>query len=168
MRYSAEKGKIGLLELTYFIIAALLLLLLGVVAKGQSSTAVVKGRALSQIQQPRYTEYRGVRLGMTAAEVRTKLGDPTLKSDEQDFFVISGNETTQVAYVANRVVTISTDYTGGVGAPDYRSVVGEGLLQRPDGSVFRMVMFESERFWVSYNKTAATVPTVTITIGVWN
>jgi hypothetical protein len=168
MRYKAENHKISLVELTYFVIAALLLLLLGTIAKGQSATPVVKGRALSQIQQPRYTEYRGIRLGMTAAEVRTKLGDPTLKSDEQDFFVISGNETTQVAYNANRVVTISTDYTGGVGAPDYRSVVGEGLLQRPDGSVFRMVMFESERFWVSYNKTAATVPTVTITIGVWN
>jgi hypothetical protein len=167
MTDSAKKHRIGLVELTYFVIAALLLLLLGIVAKGQGSTNVVKGRALSQVQQPRYTEYRGVHLGMTAAEVRTKLGDPTLKSDEQDFFVISATETTQVAYTANRVVTISTDYTGGVGAPDYRSVVGEGLLQRPDGSVFRMVMFESERFWVTYNKTAATVPTVTITIGAW-
>ena len=60
---------------------------------------------------------------------------------------------------------LSTDYTGGLGAPDYRNIVGEGLLEKPDGSVFRMVMYDSERFWVSYNKTATTVPIVTITIG---
>jgi hypothetical protein len=61
---------------------------------------------------------------------------------------------------------ISTDYTGGVGAPDYRSVVGEGLLlQRPDGSLFRMVLYDSERFWVSYNKSASEMPVVTLTIG---
>ena len=106
---------------------------------------------------------------MTAAEVRAKLGEPTLKSDEQDFFVISANETAQIAYnAAQKVVTISTDYAGAVGAPDYRSVVGEGLLlQRPDGSVFRMVMYDAERFWVSYNKSATTAPIVTITIGAY-
>jgi len=40
-------------------------------------------------------------------------------------------------------------------------------LQRPDGSVFRMVRNDSERFWVSYNKSAGVVPVVTITIGAY-
>jgi hypothetical protein len=105
---------------------------------------------------------------MAQAEVRAKLGEPAMKSNEQDFYVFSANETAQVAYdAAQKVVTISIDYAGGVGAPDYKTVVGEGLLQRPDGSVFRMVMYDAERFWVSYNKSAATVPTVTITIGAY-
>ena len=122
--------------------------------------------AISASGQSRYTEYRGVRLGMAAADVRTKLGEPTLKSNEQDFFVISANETAQIAYnAAQKVVTISTDYTNGVGAPDYKTVVGEGLLEKPDGSLFRMVIYDKERFWVSFNKSASTVPTVTITIG---
>ena len=150
MRQSTQKHKIGMVELTYFLLGALLLLFLGMVAKGQ---------------QPLYREYRGVRLGMTAAEARAKLGEPAFKSDEQDFYVISTNETAQIAYKAQKVVTISTDYMGGVGAPDYRGVVGEGLLERPDGSLFRMVMYESERFWVSYNKSTSMVPVVTITIG---
>ena len=102
---------------------------------------------------------------MTAAEARAKLGEPAMKSDEQDFYVFSANETAQIVYAAQKVVTISTDYTGGIGAPDYKSVVGEGLLQRPDGSLFRMVLHDSERFWVSYNKSASEVPVVTITIG---
>jgi hypothetical protein len=123
--------------------------------------------ANAQTQSP-YKEYRGIRLGMTAAETRAKLGEPAMKSDEQDFYVLSANETAQIVYnPAQKVVTISTDYTAGVGAPDYRSIVGEGLLQRPDGSLFRMVMNDAERFWVSYNKSATVVPIVTITIGAY-
>jgi len=64
-------------------------------------------------------------------------------------------------------MTISAEFTSGVGAPDYKNVVGEGLLEKPDGSLFRMVMYDSERFWVSYNKSATTVPMVTITIGAY-
>jgi hypothetical protein len=151
MRYSTGKQRLGISEWTFFFIGLFLLLLLAVVAKGQ---------------QPIYREYRGVRLGMTAVEVRAKLGEPVMKSNEQDYFVISATETTQVAYDAfQKVVTISTDYTGGVGAPDYRSVVGEGtLLQKPDGSFFRMMQYDSAGMWVIYNKSAATVPVVTITI----
>ena len=167
MRNSIEKSRTSVTEIIFFLIGALLLLVLGrLVANGQSEAQGVKTvNAHAQVQQPLYREYRGVRLGMTAAEVRAKLGEPALKSDDQDFYVVSTTETAQIAYNAQRVMTISTDYSGGVDAPDYRRVVGEGLLQRPDGSVFRMVMYESERFWVSYNKSASVVPVVTITIG---
>ena len=146
MRQSTQK--IGMVQ--WFLLGALLLLFLGMIAKGQ---------------QPLYKEYRGVRLGMTAAETRAKLGEPAMKSDEQDFYVVSANETVQIAYIGQKVVTISTDYVGGVDAPDYRSVVGEGLLEKPDGSLFRMVMYNSERFWVTYNKSTSAVPLVTITLG---
>lgn len=157
MKYRTAKRRYGPVELIYFLIGALLLMLLGVLAS----------RANAQIKQPLYREYRGVRIGMTAEQARAKLGAPTLKSVEQDFYVFLTSETAQIAYDAEqKVVTISTDYAGGIGAPDYKSVVGEGLLQRPDGSVFRMVMYDSERLWVSYNKSSAMVPTVTITIGV--
>lgn len=129
-----------------------LLLLLGVIANAQT--------------QPLYREYRGVRLGMTAAETRAKLGEPMFKSDDQDVYAFRSDETAQIVYDAeNKVVTISIDYTGGVGAPDYRTVVGAGLLlQRPDGSLFRVVHYNAERLWVSYNKSADVVPVVTITI----
>lgn len=164
MRYNTEKHKIGPIELTYFFLAVLLLLLLGIVAKGQKPTSAVN--AHSPAQQPIYREYRGVRLGMTATEVRTRFGEPAMKSDEQDYYVFSATETTQIGYdTALKVTTISTDYTGGAGAPDYKSVVGDSLLQRPDGSMFSMVLHNSERFWVTYNKSAGVVPVVTITIG---
>ena len=166
MKYSTKKFKIRIIEIIFYAIGVILLLLLGVIASGQTKTEAMKvAKGHAQIQQPLYREYRGVRLGMTAAEARTKLGEPAMKSDEQDFYVFSANETAQIVYVAQKVVTISTDYAGGVGAPDYKSVVSEDLEQKPDGSWFRMVFYNSEHFWVSYNKSASVVPVVTITIG---
>ena len=166
MTYNIEKRRTRIVEILFFVIGVILLLLLGAIASGQTKTEAMKVvRGHSQVQQPLYREYRGVRLGMTAAEARAKLGEPAMKSDEQDFYVFSENETAQIAYVEQRVKTISTDYTGGVGAPDYKNVVGEDLLQKPDGSLFRMVPYDSERFWVSYYKSASVTPVVTITIG---
>lgn len=169
MRNSMDKPRISITELIFLLIGILLLLALSRIATGQSEPQGAKTlKAGAQIQQPLYREYRGVRLGMTATEVRAKLGEPAMKSDEQDFYVISPNETAQIAYAAQKVVTISTDYTGGVAAPDYRTVVGEGmLLQRPDGTVFKMVMYDAERFWVTYSKSATTSPIITITIGAY-
>jgi hypothetical protein len=157
MRHNTERFGIRPIELVYFALGVILLLIFAIVANGQT--------VHSKAQQPLYREYRGVRLGMTAEEARAKLGVPAMKSDEQDFYVFSANETAQLVYVEQKVVTISTDYTNGIGAPDYKSVVGENLQQRPDGSLFRMVLYPSERFWVSYNKGASEVPVVTITIG---
>ena len=171
MKTSTHQSRISPIEVICYLLGMLLLLLLAAaIAKGQSRAETKAVKAHAQTQQQLYREYRGVRLGMTAVEVRTKLGEPVLKSDEQDFFTLSANETAQIAYdTAKKVSTISIDYTGGVGAPDYKTVVGEGvLLQRPDGSTFRMVLYDSEHFWVSYNKSATAVPIVTITIGtIW-
>lgn len=157
MRHNTERFGIRPVELVYFALGVILLLLFAIVANGQT--------VHSQAQQPLYREYRGVRLGMTAEEARAKLGVPAMKSDDQDFYVFSANETAQIVYAGQKVVTISTDYTGGITPPDYKTVVGEGLEQRPDGSLFRMVIYDSERFWVSYNKSVSVMPIVTITIG---
>ena len=170
MRNTVDRPRIGVSEWILFLLGALVLFLLAaLVANGQREAPGVRSaRTPAQEQQPLYKEYRGVHLGMTATEVRAKLGEPALKSDEQDFYAFSADETAQIAYnAAQRVVTISADYSNGVGAPDYKNIVGEGLLERPDGSRFRMMMYDAERFWVSYNKTATTVPIVTITIGAY-
>lgn len=169
MRNSIHKSRITIGELVFLLIGLLLLLAFSRLVNGQSQVPRAAAQsAHAQVQQPVYKEYRGIRLGMTATEVRAKLGEPAMKSDEQDFFIISPNETAQVVYnAAQKVTTISTDYTDGVGAPDYKSVVGEGLITRPNGSLFKMAMYDSERFWVTYSKSATTVPIVTITIAAY-
>jgi hypothetical protein len=168
MRDSKDKFQSRVvLKLFYLVVCGALILLWFANANAQNQTSklrVAKFHA-EEAQQPIYREYRGVRLGMTMEEARTKLGTAVLRSDDLDFYVFSENETAQIAYnPAHKVVTISVDYTNGVGAPDYRTVVGADLLARPDGSIYKMVEYKTEGFWVSYNKSATTVPVVTITL----
>jgi hypothetical protein len=118
-----------------------------------------------QPPQPLYTDFKGVRLGMTPREVRAKLGDPVLKDEELDYFVMSETVTAQIAYdKTHKVRTISVDYAGGIGAPEYRAVVGTELDTRPDGAQFKMMRYEAQGLWVSYNRTAGPVTIVTVTI----
>jgi hypothetical protein len=135
-----------------------------VAAMTTGQKARVTGTALTSPEQPLFSEYKGIRLGMTTDEVRAKLGNPAMKADDQDYYMFSEIESVQFAYdAAHKVVTISIDYTG-AGAPDYRNVVGPSIDQLPDGSLYKLVRYEAQGFWVSYSRTAGTNATVTITI----
>jgi hypothetical protein len=150
--------------LIMFLMGTLLVLVWSANAQAQRARAVASTAAVVT-QQPLYTDYKGVRLGMTAQEARIKLGEPTLKSDEQDYFVLSDKETAQIGYdVTHKVIVISVDYPSGVGAPDPRAVVGSDLELVRDGSLYKVVRYENQGFWVSYSRTAGPVVIVTITI----
>ena len=117
-------------------------------------------------QQPPYSAYKGVRIGMSTDEARTKLGQPTQKLENQDFYVVSETETVQVFYDATqRVTAISVDYLGDKGgAPDYKGIVGANIQVKPDGSMYKLVRYEQLGFWVSFNRTAGDLPIITVTI----
>jgi hypothetical protein len=136
----------------------------GAKAQAQKSQATVKAVAAVN-QQPLYTEYKGVRLGMTPQEVRIKLGDPTFKDNEMDYYSFSDTESAQIVYDTSRKVKmISVDYLNGAGAPDHKAVVGAELETKENGSRYKVVYYESRGFWVSYSRTAGPVIIVTITI----
>lgn len=156
---------------------AVLIVILGALGIVASVTAQTQGqktrtpmtktfKEAGAAQQPLYGDYKGVRIGMTADEARTKLGQPALKADDQDYYIFSDKETAQIAYdSAHKVTGISADYMGGAGAPDYRSVVGADINVKADGSMYKLVRYEQLGFWVSYNRTANdAVVIVTITI----
>ena len=142
--------------------ATLVVILLALTVSGQKARA--NATALSAPEQPLFSEYKGIHLGMTTNEVRAKLGSPTLKADDQDYYMFSDSESAQFAYdAAHKVVTISIDYTG-AGAPDYRNVVGPSIDQMQGGALYKLVRYEAQGFWVSYSRTAGANGTVTITI----
>jgi hypothetical protein len=157
-----------LLKLAVLIAVALIVVIASAQTNGQTPRKQIAG-AFSEPatpQQPLYKDYKGVRIGMTAAEVRTKLGQAGMRVDDQEFYVFNDRETAQFAYdTANRVIGISVNYLGGIGAPDYRSVVGPDINVKPDGSMYKMVRYEQLGFWVSFSRTANnSVVMVTITI----
>jgi hypothetical protein len=113
-----------------------------------------------------FHEYRGIQLGMTAEEVRKKLGTPKDKGEEQDFFVFNDNEMAQVLYdKTHKVITISADYsTAGDTVPSAKQILGTELAAKPDGSIYKLVRYPKAGFWLSYNRTAGSSPLTTITI----
>lgn len=146
----------------------LVLLMTVVIVEGQtqkSATTVTNSLSGPATAQPALmTDYKGVRIGMTTEEAYAKLGRGT-RLEDQEFYVFNDRETALVVFDANKVVIISVDYLGGVGAPDYRTVVGPDIAIKPDGSMYKIVHYDELGFWVSYNRSANnTVVMVSITI----
>lgn len=145
-------------------------------AAAQTARASVQGGASASVQTPSetpakdedaptYQEYKGVRIGMSADEARKRLGNPTDKGDQQDFYVLSESETAQVFYDAQKkVVAVATVYMGAQGgAPGPQAVVGE-IEPRADGSLFKRVDYPKAGFWVSYSRTSGDSPVISITM----
>lgn len=121
---------------------------------------------LAKVNDPAFTEYRGVRIGMAATEVRQKLGKPKVKDKSQDLFVFTENESAQIFYDSQEnVYAISIDFTGrNNGAPTAREVLNEEVAARADGSMYRMKQYANAGYWVSYNRTSSDPPQITITM----
>ncbi|MFN2491833.1 MAG: hypothetical protein ABR501_03000 [Pyrinomonadaceae bacterium] len=149
-------------SITLFGTAALLVMLGSVGAGGQRKAVAHAGEEAS----PLFHEYRGVQLGMSAEEVRKKLGDPKDKGDEQDFFIFNDTETAQIVYdKARKVITISADFmNGGSSIITAKQVFGTDVEAKSDGSVYKMVRYPKAGYWLSYNRTSGASPLTTITL----
>lgn len=116
--------------------------------------------------QPTFTDYRGIKIGMSADEVRSKLDHLQDKGKDQDFFVFSDTESAQVFYdKAGKVMGVSIDYRGkDSNPPTPRAVLGEDLQPKPDGSMYVLKRYPEAGYWVAYNRTSGPDPTVTVTM----
>ena len=115
---------------------------------------------------PLFSDFKGVRLGMPTEEVRKKLGSPKDKSDEQDFYIFNDTQAVQIYYDKGKMVSaISIDYMDGASAvPSCKEVLGTEAERKDDGSMYKMMRYPKAGYWVSYSRTAGNSPTVTITI----
>lgn len=118
-------------------------------------------------EEPVFLDYRGIKLGALADEVRKKLGNPANKGDEQDYYMFGEKETAQVLYdkATNKVTAISVDFMSG--ARDVitpQQVFGSDIETKPDGSKYKLVRYPKAGYWISYNRTAGDNPVVTVTI----
>src|SRR5438128_5652469 len=75
---------------------------------------------------PSFSDFKGVKLGMTADESRKKLGNPRDKSVEQDFYIFNDTQAVQVMYdKKGSVAAISIDFMSGAsGVPAAKDVLG--------------------------------------------
>jgi hypothetical protein len=115
--------------------------------------------------EPLYREYRGVTLGMSADEVRAKLGKPSEKSDDMDFFVFNERERARVYYKGGKASAVIATYIGrDAGAPAPAAVLGAEIEAKPDGSMYQMTPYPQAGYWVAYSRTPGDAPMIMITM----
>ena len=150
------------------------------VAKGQQSSPaqikvseVASNKSKPETQQPIATKapttipyFMGVNLGMTANEVREKLGNLKQKGERQDFFEFSDIKRAQVVYDADgKVTTVSFDYIGSNSeGPTPENVLGEAVQPRADGSIYHLKRYPEAGYWIAYSRTAGDNPITSVTM----
>ena len=145
-----------------------ILIALALLAAASTTVATAQQRASEKkaVDKPLFIEYKGVRIGMDADEVRKKLGEPTDKGDIQDFFQFTEKESCQVYYdKVRKVMAVSINYVGDAsGAPLPKVVLGVEIEAKSDGAMYKMIRYPEDGYWVSYNKTGGADPLVTVTM----
>jgi len=150
----------------FWLLGRALLVVIGFSIAGVSQAQTTQKRAaLAPEGDPVFHEYRGVKIGWIADDVRKKLGDPANKGDEQDFYVFGEKETAQVLYDKGQVSAISIDFMNGAKeAITPQQVFGADIEAKPDGSKYKLVRYPKAGYWVSYSRTAGDTPIITVTI----
>ncbi len=133
----------------------------------KTTEAATETNTTAATPMPVFTEYKGVKIGMTAEEVRKTLEQYLkAKGDAQDILVVADSESAQVFYDnESKVKAISIDYTNGASqAPTAMQVLGREVEPRADGSMYAVERYPAAGYWVSYNRTSGAKSMVTITI----
>ena len=131
--------------------------LLGLLALGAAAQDAATGPKVMR-------EFRGVKLGLKTAEVRTALGKPESSDQARDEFKIGGEDTLTVYYDGGAVKTLQFFFTDPKNAPAWTEVVGDTEITRNDnGSKHARRVVSGENFWVAmYQNKEGTVTTITI------
>ena len=133
--------------------------------KAQTQAPTGETVAARAAPEPLYSEYRGVSLGMSAADVRAKLGRPQEKSDVMDFYVFNDRERARVYYTDGKATAVIATYIGkDGGAPPPVKVLGTEIEAKPDGSMYMMTPYKQAGYWVAYSRTGGDAPMVIITM----
>jgi hypothetical protein len=162
MTRGLRSSKFWLLDRVFLVVITLIIAGVSVVAQTTRKTP-----SAGPEDEPVFLDYKGVKIGWLADEVRKKLGSPANKGDEQDYFVFGEKETAQILYdkASKEVTAISVDFLNGAsGVITPQQVFGSDFDAKPDGSKYKLVRYPKAGYWVSYSRTAGDTPIVTITI----
>jgi hypothetical protein len=130
-----------------------------------ASTPAGETVAAKSAVEPLYKEYKGVMLGMSAGDVRAKLGKPQEKSDVMDFYVFNDRERARVYYTDGKATAVIATYIGkDAAAPAPAAVLGSEIEAKPDGSMYQMTQYPQAGYWVAYSRTGGDSPMVMITM----
>jgi hypothetical protein len=121
------------------------------------------------VLQPAVANLKGIAIGMTADEVKDKLGKAKFTDPNGFYYVFSDDETMQVTLDADKKVQmIAAIYMGDeANAPKYEDVFGAGatIEAQPDGKIYKLVNYPDAGYWVAYSRVMVSgEPTTTVTM----
>lgn len=116
-----------------------------------------------------YTNYKGVKIGTPAKQVRNKLGKKPKIADKDGFYyVFSKDESAQIRLDKNNKVRyLAVTYSkNNPDAPGLVDVFGEDVPVKKfkDGRIYKLIRYPKAGFWVAYSTSVGKYPTVSITI----
>src|SRR5215467_8983612 len=153
---------------TFWLPSRALLVVISFILAAAGVSGQTTRKAAGAEEEPVFHEYRGVKLGWLADDVRKKLGNPANKSDEQDYYLFNNEkERAQIYYdkATRQVTAISVDFmTGATEVITPQQVFGGAVEAKADGSQSKLVRYPKAGCWVSYSRTAGDSPIVTVTI----
>ena len=146
--------------MVYSVLAIAIVFAFGIVAFGQDTTTATvvapQPKPSPAVIEPAVKELRGISLGMTVDEVRSKLGKPLSQDDSGLYYSFSNTESAQIGLNSDgKVRTIATIYSGGdQNAPKFEDVFGPSVqvAASDNGRLYKMVRYPSAGFWIAYSK----------------
>jgi hypothetical protein len=154
---------------TRYLSAGLLALLCGVMLSVAGGTSVYAQEPTAPVPQTTASanvmrDYKGVKLGMTRAEVRALMGKAELKEKDKDRFIIKGDDRLTVYYNDDQVKAIHLYFIDAKHAPAWTDVVGDAQVEQMENGAKRARRdLIEEKFWVSmYQGKDGAFTTITI------
>lgn len=129
---------------------------------------IEKSATPKAVIMPVLQNYKDIKIGATADEVRDKLGKAVIDDKDGFYYEITDDEMTQIRLGKDKKVRlISITYTSeNKNAPKFEDVFGAGVTAEPsaDGKIYKLVRYPQAGYWVAYSRTAGEKPSVTVTM----
>ncbi len=132
------------------------------------TTEMQKSETPKAVMMPVLQNYKEVKIGMTADDVRDKLGKAEIDDKDGFYYEINDDEMAQIRLDKDKKVRlISITYTSdNKNTPKFEDIFGTSVKAEPgaDGMIYKLVRYPEAGYWVAYSRTAGERPTVTVTM----
>ncbi len=121
-----------------------------------------------RVLEPAIHDLHGVVINMTLSEAKEKLGKPKVADKAGLYYEFSKTDTAQIGVDENKKVrTIALMFTSdSENIPTFAEIFGPDvpLVEKPNGSVYKMVRYPKAGYWVAYSRSAGDRPMTVITM----
>ncbi len=156
-------------------IAVVLTLVLCVFAAGAAGqNAMAPSTGIAEVKVPKtksgpfYTNYKEIRVGTTAKEVRSNLGKAKIDDKDGFYYKLSDDQFVQIRIdKAKKVRLLSVSYRKiDEDTPSLTDIFGPEAeaVPKKDGSLYKFVRYPEAGFWIAYTRTGGDKPMVTVTM----